>query len=286
MPLILDLHEATPEFFRSRFPGAVNPLTDRILHLAERISIALAEIVLSVNPARHERLLDLGYPPTSCGSSTNGPSLGRFRPEDHPGPALHRRRHPADRLRRGASPRSTSWTSSSGRGRAPVTASGPAVVFDVFGRGDAEPVLGALAAELGSRDRVASTAGPARGVAAKLAAADVGVSPIQRNPFSEISMPTKVLEYAAMGKPVVCADLPGAREHFDPGMLTWYGLGSGSLAAAPAAGRRRGVPRGRGRAAGVRARELSWDPEAPGYVALIDALAGRAGSARAGRDHR
>jgi hypothetical protein len=46
VPLILDLHEATPEFFQSRFPGAVNPLTNRILHLAERLSIALAKVAL------------------------------------------------------------------------------------------------------------------------------------------------------------------------------------------------------------------------------------------------
>ena len=29
-------------------------------------------------------------------------------------------------------------------------------------------------------------------------------------------------EAAAMRRPVVCADLPGARDHFDPEMLSWY----------------------------------------------------------------
>jgi glycosyltransferase involved in cell wall biosynthesis len=84
VPLILDLHEATPEFFKSRFPGAVNPLSDRLLHLAERVSIALARVAISVNTARHARLLALGYPAARLRIVTNGPSLGRFRPEDHP----------------------------------------------------------------------------------------------------------------------------------------------------------------------------------------------------------
>ena len=38
--------------------------------------------------------------------------------------------------------------------------------------------------------------------------------------------------------------------------------------------------------AGVRSHELSWDREAPGYVALMDGLAARAPSARSRGDHR
>ena len=139
--------------------------------------------------------------------------------------------------------------------------------------------LGALAAELGLGERVTFHGRvPLEAIPAGLAAADVGLSPITRNPFTEISLPTKILEYAAMGRPVVCADLPGARDHFDPGMLSWVRAGNvESLAAAivrlvdDAAFREEAVE-----TAGERSRELSWDREAPGYVALIDALAGRA----------
>jgi glycosyltransferase involved in cell wall biosynthesis len=120
-------------------------------------------------------------------------------------------------------------------------------------------------------------------VAAVLAAADIGVSPIQHNAFGEISMPTKALEYAVMGKPVVAADLPAAREHFDPDMLAWYRSGDPrSLAEAvltlvddPEA-RERAVAR-----AAIRARQLSWDAEAPAYAQLVDEVAG-VGSAAGG----
>ena len=99
------------------------------------------------------------------------------------------------------------------------------VVFDVYGRGDAEPVLTALAAELGVADRVVSTAGSARRRGREAGGRGHRVSPIQRNAFGEISMPTKALEYAIMGKPVVAADLPTARQHFDADMLAWYDSG-------------------------------------------------------------
>ncbi len=80
VPVILDLHEATPVFFRTRFPGASNRVTDAILHLAERISISLADLVLSVNRQRHQRLLDLGANPAKLRIVANGPSLARFQP--------------------------------------------------------------------------------------------------------------------------------------------------------------------------------------------------------------
>jgi hypothetical protein len=42
VPVILDLHEAMPEFFRMRFPSMRNPLINWTLRLQERASIAFA----------------------------------------------------------------------------------------------------------------------------------------------------------------------------------------------------------------------------------------------------
>jgi glycosyltransferase involved in cell wall biosynthesis len=281
VPIILDLHEATPEFFKSRFPRASNPLSDRLLHLAERVSIALARVVISVNQARHARLLALGYRPAKLRVVTNGPSLARFRPEAHPV-----RPFMADGTLRivytgAVTPlyeldmvvRAVARIRDQ-RPRLPVT-------FEIYGRGDAEPGLAELATELGIADRVVFHGRiPLEDIAAALAAVDIGVSPIRRDPFTEISMPTKALEYAVMGKPVVAADLTAARQQFDGPMLSWYEPGdAASLASAllhllddPDA-REAGVA-----AAAERARELSWDREAPAYVALVESVAGITGA--------
>jgi glycosyltransferase involved in cell wall biosynthesis len=151
------------------------------------------------------------------------------------------------------------------------------VVFELYGRGDAEPGLAELATALGIAERVVFHGRiPLEDIAAALAAVDIGVSPIRRDPFTEISMPTKALEYAVMGKPAVVADLTAARQHFDGPMLFWYEPGdAASLAAAvlrivddPA------VREAAVGAAAERARELSWDREAPAYVALVDSVSG------------
>jgi glycosyltransferase involved in cell wall biosynthesis len=276
VPIILDLHEATPEFFKSRFPRASNLFTDRLLHLAEGISIRVARVVISVNQARHARLLDLGYAPAKLRIVTNGPSLGRFRPEAHPV-----RPFMADGTLRivytgAVTPLYELDVVVRAVARIRDERPDMPVVFAIYGRGDAEPGLAALAQELGIADRVVFRGRiPLEDIAAALAAVDIGVSPIRRDPFTEISMPTKALEYAVMNKPVVAADLPAARQHFDAGMLSWYEPGDvASLAAAilrivddPVA-RDAAVE-----AAAVRARELSWDREAPGYVALVESVA-------------
>ena len=50
VPVLLDLHEAMPEFFRSRFPGASNPVAHRLLLLQERLSAAVST-ARTYNPA-------------------------------------------------------------------------------------------------------------------------------------------------------------------------------------------------------------------------------------------
>ncbi len=78
VPVILDLHEAMPEFFRSRFPKASNPIAHRLLLLQERLSIALSTATLVVNEAMRDRLLGLGVRADKVHVVINSPSLKRF----------------------------------------------------------------------------------------------------------------------------------------------------------------------------------------------------------------
>ena len=278
VPVILDLHEATPVFFRSRFPKASNRWSQAALHLAERVSIATADASLSVNQARHQRLLDLGYRPDRLRVVTNGPSLGRFRPDEHPHRAFM-----ADgtlRLIYTGAVTPLYELDVAVRAVAGIREQRPDVDvrLDIYGRGDAEPDLRALADGLGIGDRLTLHGRiPIEDVAAALAASDVGLSPLSADPFTEISMPTKALEYSAMGKPSIVADTRAAREHFAPDDLGWYA--SGDVASMITALLRfvdDATVRERARAgAQGRVAELSWDLEAPFYIGLIRALARR-----------
>jgi glycosyltransferase involved in cell wall biosynthesis len=276
VPVILDLHEATPEFFRSRWPGASNPLTIGGLTLVERLSTALADRVLSVNQARHERLVALGIPARKLRVVRNGPVLARLDPSAHP-----RRPFMGDGVLRlgyaGAlTPLYGLIDVLDAMGALARERPDLQISFDLYGRGDTEDDLRRRAAELGLAERVVLHGRvPLDAVAGGLAAADVVVSPIRRTRFSEISLSTKVYEGAVMEKPVVAADMPAARAEFDADMLAWYVPDDvADLARAiahvadDAAWREMAVAR-----AAVRARELAWDGEAPRYLALIEELA-------------
>jgi glycosyltransferase involved in cell wall biosynthesis len=150
------------------------------------------------------------------------------------------------------------------------------VALDLYGRGDRDEGLRERAARLAVADRVHFHGRiPLDAVAGALARADLVLSPIRRNRFSEMSLSTKVFEGAIMEKPVVAADLPSARAEFDGDMLAWYAPDD-PADLARAILRVVDEPAWRTAAAAratVRARELAWDGEAPRYVALVEELA-------------
>ncbi|HZL33456.1 MAG TPA: glycosyltransferase, partial [Verrucomicrobiae bacterium] len=84
VPILLDLHEAMPEFFRMRFPGSASPLAHRLLLVQERASIGLASAVITVNQALADRLVGLGVPSSKVSVILNSPSLRRFDPSAQP----------------------------------------------------------------------------------------------------------------------------------------------------------------------------------------------------------
>lgn len=276
VPVLLDLHEATPEFFRSRWPGASNPLTIGALTVVERLSAAVASRVLSVNRARHERLLALGLPAAKLAVIRNGPVLARFEPDAHP-----RRPFMFDGVLRLAyagalTPLYALEDVVAALGILARERPALRVELDLYGRGDMEEGLRVRAVEAGLAEQVVFHGRiPLDAVAGALAGADIVLSPIRRNRFSEISLSTKVFEGAVMDRPVVAADLPAARSEFDADMLSWYtpddpaDLARAILRVVDEAAWREGaVVR-----AAARARELSWDREAPRYLALVEELA-------------
>jgi hypothetical protein len=78
VPLLLDLHEAMPEFFESRFPRASNPMARAALALQERLSIRLASAVVTVNESLAARLRGMGVAPEKITVALISPSLDLF----------------------------------------------------------------------------------------------------------------------------------------------------------------------------------------------------------------
>jgi glycosyltransferase involved in cell wall biosynthesis len=275
VPLVLDLHEAMPEFFRMRFPGASRPSAHKLLLFQERLSIRLASAVITVNEALATRLVELGVPEDKITVLLNSPSLERFDPGSQP-----RREFLADGALRlvyagAVTPIYELDVVVSAVARLRDQRPHLPVVLDVYGRGDSDPALRQLAAELGVDDRVRFHGRiPIEDVPAAIAAADIGLAPTRRDPFTDFSLSTKIFEYGAMGKPAVASRLPMVERTFPAGSVVAYAPGDATALADAILGLV-DDPASRERAVSTtlaRVRELSWEREADKLGRLIDRL--------------
>jgi glycosyltransferase involved in cell wall biosynthesis len=276
VPIVLDLHEAMPEFFRSRFPRASNPIVHAVLRLQERLSIGLATAAVTVNEAMRERLVGLGVAPGKVAVVPNSPSLERFDPARH-----DHRPFAADGTVRlvyaGAlTPVYELEVALDALARIRDARRDVDVRLDVYGRGDAAEHLIEQAARLRLGDLVAFHGRiPIDEVPSAVARADIGLAPTRRDRFTDVSLSTKVFEYAAMGKPVVASRLPMVERTFPAGSVATYEPGDPvSLAAAilglvddPLA-RLEATTR-----TGEVVRGAAWEHEAGRYLALVERLA-------------
>ncbi|MFI5259560.1 MAG: glycosyltransferase family 4 protein [Candidatus Limnocylindrales bacterium] len=278
VPVLLDLHEAMPEFFRSRFPRAANPWSYRLLRLQEKLSIAFADEVMTVNEPLAERLRGIGVNPERLTVVLNSPDLALFDSSAEP-----HREFMADGTLRIVYTGALTPTYELDvvlKAMAAIVRTRPKLKLQAtfYGRGDALPSLEALAAELGI-SAIVSFPGriPIEDVPAAVAAGDIGVAPTRLDPFTGMSLSTKVLEYAAMGKAVVASRLPTVERYFDPDTLSVYEPGDPDSLAATFLGL---VDDGAARASRVertrrRVEELSWTRQAEVYKSVVDRLMAR-----------
>jgi glycosyltransferase involved in cell wall biosynthesis len=281
IPVVLDLHEAMPEFFRARFPRAANAAVQRALLAQERASILAADAVLTVNDALAGRLIALGVPASKVTVALNSPDLGRFDPG-----RFERRAFAVDgtvRLAYAGALTPTYEVDTAIDAMALLRHDRPdqAITLDIYGRGDAAEPWRARAAAAGLTDDVRFHGRIAiEDVPAALAQADLGIAPTRRTDFTDYSLSTKIFEYGAMGKPVVASRLPMVERTFDPTTVATYEPGD-ARSLADVIARLVDDPlerEARIARTATRVRELSWAHESRAYLALIERLIRRAGT--------
>jgi glycosyltransferase involved in cell wall biosynthesis len=151
----------------------------------------------------------------------------------------------------------------------------PQVEFHIYGNGNLRDELERLAIDLGVKDGVKFTEEiPLRQVAALMANADLGVVPKRADSFGNEAYSTKIMEFMAVGVPVVISATKIDRYYFDDSVVRFFESGNVyALADAmhevltnPAL-RRRLVA-----AASAYAATHSWKSRKRDYLALVDAL--------------
>jgi glycosyltransferase involved in cell wall biosynthesis len=275
---LFDHHDINPELYEAKFKR--KDFFHRCLLAVERATFATADISIATNNSYREIAIARGkVPPDRVFVVRSGPSLERMRILP-PEPALKKGRHYlVGYVGVMGAQEGIQYLLEAARhiirdlGRTDIQ-------FGLVGGGPELEHLKALAAELGIANYVTFTGrAPDADMLAMLNTADVCVNPDEYNAMNDKSTMNKIVEYMALGKPIVQFDLTEGR--YSAGEASLYAANNDardmarnilSLIDNPELCRRMGEI-GRRRVV----EELSWAHETPKLLAAYDALfAGKA----------
>ena len=278
--VVLDLHDLVPELYASKFGADDSKWVVRLTKLVERACVRFADRALAVHEPHLEALVGHGNPEGKFTIVMNAPDPRLFaRRREAPLPAgftviYHgtiSRRHGLDVAVRAVALARRSYED---------------IRLEVVGDGDGVAELRTLVSELGLGAAVSITEGrfPAEELRPLFDRASAGVVPLSHDIFTRYMLPVKLLEYVALGLPVICSRTDTVQAYFDETMVSFVEPGSDEDLAAKLVElrndeekRHRLVTR-----ADAFLEEHSWLRERERYYSVIDSLLGPtpAGTAR------
>ena len=199
--VFLDVRDPMPEFFRSKYGLAEDHRLIRALLAEERWACRYADRVVTVHEGLRALLARTGVPPERIGVVMNVPDPRIFAAAPG-GP-----RDPNDRTMLYTGTVATRYgVDVVVRAVAALAGKIPGLRFRVVGDGDAVPAIAALARDLGIADRLAMD-GPVSldRIPEIVHASWIGVQPHRVDPLMQHCFSTKVLEWSALGLPVICS---------------------------------------------------------------------------------
>jgi glycosyltransferase involved in cell wall biosynthesis len=269
--VVLDIHDLMPELYASKFGLSPSHRGIRALRWLERRSVAFADCAIAVHEPHLDGLVGHGNPRERLRVVMNAPDPKLFAPRPQGQPAargLSLVYHGTVAERHGLEVAL--------RALALVRSEIVDLDFRLIGDGDDMDRVLHLVDELDLGDVVRVTRGfvPLEEIIPEIANADVGIVPILDDPFTRYMLPAKLLEYVALGIPVVCSETPAVRAYFDDSMIQFFTPGDSDdlarklidLHRSPA--RRRDLARA---ADGFNAR-FGWEAQRAAYYRVIDGL--------------
>lgn len=215
--LILDIHDLLPEFYISKFEAGQTSLIFKFLLAVERLSVAFVDHVITANDLWHEKLVGRCVPPEKATALLNYPDRLVFHP---------RGRDRTDNRFLIIYPGSLNWHQGLDiaiEAFAKVKREAPHAEFHIYGTGPALPALKDLVKRLGLQDSVLFRGMlPLREIARVMENADLSVVPKRTNSFGNEAFSTKILEFMALGVPVIVSDTRIDRHYFTDATVRFF----------------------------------------------------------------
>jgi glycosyltransferase involved in cell wall biosynthesis len=277
--VVLDLHDLVPELYASKFGVADSAPIVRLTKLVERACVGFADRALAVHEPHLDAIVGHGNPrekftivmnapdPRLFARATDGAARAGFTFVYH---GTISQRHGLDVAVRAV---------------ALARRSHDDIRLEVVGDGDGVAAVRSLAAELDLGDAVVVTEGrfPAEDLQPLFGRASAGVVPLSHDVFTRYMLPVKLLEYVALGLPVICSRTDTVEAYFNDTMVSFVEPGNVDDLAEKLVALRadEGLRRSLVANANAFLDEHSWERERERYYSVIDSLLGTASADRA-----
>lgn len=219
--VILDIHDVMPEFYASRFRTSLASWPVRLVRWQEWLSCRFADHVITVTDLWRDALIARGVAANKASVVMNVADTRIFRRSansERPAASddFHLFYHGTLTQRYGVDVAL--------RAVAKVRRQIPGIRFTIHGSGEYLATLQHLAAELdvGKHVHFSTQSVPTTELPRMIQGADVGVVPYQRDVFTDGILPTKLMEYVALGVPVIAARTPVIAAYFDDTMVQFF----------------------------------------------------------------
>lgn len=225
---ILDLHDPMPELMITIYGLGHQSFPVRFLQIVERLSIRLADAVITVNEACKKIFSARSCTPSKVTVVMNSPDSDIFEYRSADSDATARRDiskpfvimyHGSLVERHGLDVAVAALSK--------VRESIPNAQLLIYGR-STEFLLRVLASiERTPLSAAVRYLGPRNleGIVEAIRNCDIGVVPNRRSLFTELNTPTRIFEYLSQGKPVIAPRAPGILDYFDEQDLVLFALG-------------------------------------------------------------
>jgi len=270
--VLLDVHDLVPELYAAKFGVDEDAAVVKLMTFVERRCVGFADHALAVHRPHLDALVRHGNPEGKFSIVMNTPDPRFFARRDvapsssDPFVLLYHgtisRRHGLENALRAVAEARQTYDD---------------IRLEIVGDGDDVERLAALVGALGLEDAVQIQRGfrPIEELQPFLDRASAGIVPIVDNAFTRYMLPVKLLEYVALGIPVISSSTPTIRAYFDESMVSFFEPGDESDLAARIVTLRAD--------ADLRARlvenadsfleQHSWERERDRYCNLVESLA-------------
>jgi len=220
--LILDLHDLMPEFYAARFNRSLTARSVRLLIWQEQISCRFADHVITVTEAWRETLIQRGVATTKVSVVMNVADdriFLRFKQDERPA-----MRDGHMRLLYHGNVTHRYGIDLAIRAVGLIREQVPNIHLHIHGWGDARKTLIDLTSELGLQEQVSfSMQSLLTSELPKLICeADVCLVPYRRDIFTDGVLPTKLMEYSALGMPAIVSRTPAIQAYFSDTMAEFF----------------------------------------------------------------